>query len=278
MPVVGSDIDSPYALTAEAIARFRADGFVKLKDVFTPETLAHYGARLAELMVERARTLPPLEQRDTYGKAFQEALNLWTADAVAREFCFSKRLARIAAELMGCAGVRLYHDQALYKEPGGGITPWHADQAYWPFASDRACVAWVPFQAVPLEMGPLAFSVASHRADFGRKMLITDESERVIARTLKDLPMDEGPFALGEISFHSGWTFHRAGGNRTGRMRQVFTIKYMDAGMRLADREEAERKSRCWHEFSPGVQPGEPLATHLNPLLYAGTASSKGTA
>jgi hypothetical protein len=90
--------------------------------------------------------------------------------------------------------------------------------------------------------------------------------------------MDEGEFALGEVSFHSGWTFHRAGGNRTGRMRQVFTIKYMDAGMRLADREEAERKSRCWHEFSPGVQPGEPLATRLNPLLYAGTATSKGTA
>ena len=33
--------------------------------------------------------------------------------------------------------VRLYHDQALFKEAGGGITPWHQDQHYWPLDTDR---------------------------------------------------------------------------------------------------------------------------------------------
>jgi hypothetical protein len=28
---------------------------------------------------------------------------------------------------MEVEGVRLYHDQALFKEAEGGITPWHAD-------------------------------------------------------------------------------------------------------------------------------------------------------
>ncbi len=45
-----------------------------------------------------------------------------------RKFVFGTRLARIAAELMGVRGVRIYHDQALCKLPGGGPTPWHADQ------------------------------------------------------------------------------------------------------------------------------------------------------
>jgi len=30
-----------------------------------------------------------------------------------------QRLARVAAELLGVSGVRLYHDQSLYREPGG---------------------------------------------------------------------------------------------------------------------------------------------------------------
>jgi len=31
---------------------------------------------------------------------------------------------------MGVQGVRLYHDQALIKEPGGKPTPWHQDYYY----------------------------------------------------------------------------------------------------------------------------------------------------
>lgn len=43
-------------------------------------------------------------------------------------------------------GVRLYADQALYKEPHGGYTPWHCDAFYWPLASDKAVTAWIPLQ------------------------------------------------------------------------------------------------------------------------------------
>ncbi|MBV8689372.1 MAG: phytanoyl-CoA dioxygenase family protein [Candidatus Eremiobacteraeota bacterium] len=51
--------------------------------------------------------------------------------------------------------MRLYHDQALIKEPGAGYTPWHADQFYWPLDSAKTITAWVPLRAVPLEMGPI---------------------------------------------------------------------------------------------------------------------------
>jgi ectoine hydroxylase-related dioxygenase (phytanoyl-CoA dioxygenase family) len=52
---------------------------------------------------------------------------------------------------------------------GGGLTPWHADQYYWPVSTDNTCTAWVPLQPTPLEMGPLAFSAGSHRYNVGRK-------------------------------------------------------------------------------------------------------------
>lgn len=49
--------------------------------------------------------------------------------------------------------MRLYHDQALNKEPGGGYTPWHCDQYYWPVQSDKIVTAWVPLQ-VPHSPSP----------------------------------------------------------------------------------------------------------------------------
>ncbi|MGH7995263.1 MAG: phytanoyl-CoA dioxygenase family protein, partial [Opitutaceae bacterium] len=126
------DLDDDYSLGAEPRAYFKENGYVKLKQVLRPETLEHYRREIAA-QVKRLNTLNvPMAQRTTYQKAFLQIINLWTKSAVVREFVFSRKLARLAAELMDVGGVRMFHDQALYKEPGGGITPWHADQYYWP--------------------------------------------------------------------------------------------------------------------------------------------------
>src|SRR5205823_549688 len=142
---------------------------------------------------------------------------------------FSKRLAGIAAQLLDAPRVRLYHDQALYKEPGGGITPWHADQFYWPLDSDKTITAWVPLQATPFEMGPLAFAAGSHRMTFGRDLEISDESERTLKEALSAGRFTEvnEPFELGDVSFHAGWTFHHTGANRSDSPRAVMTIIYV---------------------------------------------------
>ena len=117
-----------------------------------------------------------MDQRTTYQKAFLQIMNIWTKDELVQEFVFGQRLARHRGGADGDArDVRLYHDQALYKEPGGGFTPWHADQYYWPFASAHSVTAWVPLQAVPMEMGPVAFAAGSHALDLGRDLEISDD-------------------------------------------------------------------------------------------------------
>lgn len=256
---------SPSRALVEAYER---DGFVKIKSVFNADELAYYREHISSEVIRRNTNSAPIDERDTYHKAFLQVTNLWRTNDVARQFVFEKRLADLAATLLGAQRVRLYHDQALYKEPGGGITPWHADQFYWPLSSDRTITAWVPLQQTPLEMGPLAFAAGSHRMQFGRDLEISDESERSLRKALVSGRFREAnePFELGEVSFHSGWTFHHTRANTSEQARAVMTVIYMADGIRLI---EPTRKQHYldWEAFMPGVQPGEVVDSPLNPVL-----------
>ncbi|GAB4015189.1 phytanoyl-CoA dioxygenase family protein [Spirosoma koreense] len=224
------ELNNHYSVPSEAIAFYRQNGYVKLKHVLSPEVLDHYGTILTDLVFRLNTLTKPMEERSTYERAFLQIMNLWREDEQAKEFVFSKRLANIAADLMGVQGVRLYHDQALYKEPSGGITPWHADQFYWPLASPNTVTVWIPLQDTPMEMGPLAFAEGSQHVEIGRDIEISDESEEVLDAELRkqNLPLNDTPFELGEVSYHAGWTFHRAGPNVSDRPRKVMTMIYMD--------------------------------------------------
>jgi ectoine hydroxylase-related dioxygenase (phytanoyl-CoA dioxygenase family) len=263
------DIDSAFILAPEQIAAFRRDGFIKLKHVLSPEALAHFGAEITRLTIALNTQSKPLEERSTYDRAFLQVMNLWQHSDVVKTFVLGQRLGRIAAELLDVPGVRLYHDQSLYKEPGGGITPAHADQYYWPLASDRTITAWIPLQAAPEDMGPLGFWARSQSVEFGRDLGISDESEEKISADMArhGFVFDSGPFELGEVSFHLGWTFHKAGANRSTRPRSVMTVIYMDADMRMARALSPAQENDAAH-WCPGVLPGGLIDTPINPLIW----------
>jgi ectoine hydroxylase-related dioxygenase (phytanoyl-CoA dioxygenase family) len=266
----GPDLDSSYDLTPNQIERFRHDGFVKLKGVFTDEELSFYSDEITRIVTDlNPRRDIPMGERGTYAKAFIQVGNLWTKSDVVKRFSFGKRLARIATELLGTSGVRMWHDQALYKEPSGGFTPWHVDQQYWPMATEKCVTAWVPLQATPIEMGPLCFARGSHLKDIARNMAISDDSERAIQEAVEreNLVQDYGPFDLGEVSFHYGWTLHRAGPNTTDRPRKVHTVIYMDRKMILAEPANVNQRID-WEAWTPSTKVGEVMDDELNPVLY----------
>lgn len=263
-------LDQPYPLQPEAIQFYQQNRYIKLKDVFDAETLAFYGELISQHVAAASIGAKPLETRDTYGKAFLQIFNLWRADERIRDFVFGKRLAKIAADLMQTTGVRMYHDQALFKESGGGITPWHADQFYWPLATDKTITAWIPLQAVPLDMGPLEFSAGSHTIVEGRELAISDDSEKLLEKKLRvtDFRHVIEPFDLGEVSFHSGWVFHRAGANQTDQTRRVMTVIFMDKDMVLKQPEN-DSQVNDWNTWCPGAVVGEVIDTALNPVVFA---------
>ena len=263
-------LETPYPLTQAQIAFYEQQRFIKLKQVLNAETIAFFNEVISEQVADMSQEQTALEERSTYGKAFLQLFNLWRENELIKELVFSKRLGQLASELMQVNGVRLYHDQALFKEAGGGITPWHADQYYWPLSSDKTVTAWIPLQATPLEMGPLEFSAGSHAIVEGRELEIGDESEEIIQKTLRvtDFHHVIEAFDIGEISFHSGWIFHRAGANVTNQMRKVMTVIYMDKDMVLKAPDNANQEND-WKTWCPGAQIGAVIQTPLNELIYS---------
>jgi ectoine hydroxylase-related dioxygenase (phytanoyl-CoA dioxygenase family) len=262
-------LDAPYEISTEQVVFFRKNGFIKLKKVLSKDVLDFMDEVITEEVNRLNKQHLALKDRDTYGKAFLQIMNIWRNSETVKQIVFSKKLAGIATALLEVSGVRIYHDQALYKEPGGGHTPWHADQYYWPLSSDKTVTAWIPLQATPFELGPLEFSAGSAELTDGRDKEISDESQDVLEQLLKSsgFPHVVEAFDLGEVSFHTGWMYHRAGPNVTDRMRKVMTMIYMDKDIRLKAPINKHQQAD-WEAWCPGAVIGEVVDTPLNPVIY----------
>jgi len=262
-------LDANYSVTPAQVKYFNENGFIKIKNIFDASVIDYMNIVISKEVDRLNNQQIPLEERDTYGKAFLQIMNLWTHTTVVKDIVFSKRIAQIATGLMQTNGVRLYHDQALFKEPKGGHTPWHADQYYWPLATENTVTAWIPLQATPLNYGPLEFSAGSNKLTAGRDKQISDESQAFLESELKNQNFEHviEPFDVGEISFHRGWLYHRAGPNVSGNMRKVMTMIYMDKDTVLKEPENHNQLAD-WEAWCPGATVGATIDTPLNPVLY----------
>lgn len=263
-------LESDYPLTPAQITRFQRDGHVLLRGVASDAEVAAFRPVILAARDRFGGEATPLAQRDTYGKAFLKGLNLWPKDEGVRQFVLARRFARIAADLLGVDGVRTYHDQALLKEAGGGLTPWHQDQHYWPLTTDEMITMWMPLVDVSPEMGTMHFASGSHRNGYLGDLPISDESKVKFEAFIRERGYTRVPgatMAAGEATFHYDWTLHGAPGNSSRRTREVMTIIWFADGTRVGPLDNANRfKDR--NRWLPGMEPGDLAASELNPLVF----------
>lgn len=263
------DLSSGYALTEESINYYKENGHVLLRGVCSADEVAPYREVIVSAVKNHNHEARPIEQRDTYGKAFLQTMNLWTVDGNVKRFTLASRFAKIAASLMGVESVRLYHDQALFKEAGGGHTPWHQDFFYWPLDTSKTVTLWMPLVDATSEMGTLKFASGSHKAGYLGPLEISDASEQYFDDLVKKMgfPLFEsGDMKAGDVSFHAGTTLHNAPANRSTTNREVMTIIYFADGTRIAEPDNPNRESdlKTW---LPGQKPGDLAASMLNPVI-----------
>jgi ectoine hydroxylase-related dioxygenase (phytanoyl-CoA dioxygenase family) len=272
----GGSLDEPYVLDASAVTSYRERGHCLVRGLLAADAVEPYRNEIERLVAEWARKVPALDERDTYHQAFLQVPNLWQRSAVVADFVLAPRFARVAAELMGVDGVRLYHDQALTKEPRGGFTPWHQDQRYWPLATRHTITMWMPLVDVPASVGTMSFASSSHaRGELG-PWVIGDDSEVGFDGIVRELglPVEtHGALRAGDATFHSGWTLHRAPPNGTDLLRSVMTVIYYADGTRVAAVGPTNAfDHQVWLD---GIAEGELAAGPLNPLVWSGSDGSR---
>jgi len=255
--------NSYFELKKEQISFYKENGFVILKNILTGEALT-YARKIIEaaVLIRKERDKRTLAEKSQYEQSFLQCGYLcWDFPAV-KDFVFGKRFANIAKELMGAKGARLWHDQALFKEPHGRVTDAHQDVSYWPIKEGgQTTTMWMALTDVPKEKGCLYFYPGSHK--FTQKEYVDIFKNPHQPELTKEMEKVYTPVNAGDVTFHSGFTFHGAGENTSDSMREGMTVIYLADGNTF----DASDQRNAAHKSCSGLKNGDNINTQFTPLL-----------
>jgi phytanoyl-CoA hydroxylase len=268
-----------YQLTNEQIHYYRENGFVVIEDFLSPEELEEWRMDVMEAVRERAGKKMPdkdlqtgeddgiNEDADYFGKVFDQLINLWQTHERVKRRMLDPRIGQMAAQLAGVDGIRIWHDQALFKRPWANPTAWHLDTPFWSFSDRNALSIWIALDDATLENGCLFFMPGSFKS--------TNFENSPIGRNMDGIfglyPQFAGmasiaaPMRAGSCSFHNGLTIHGANANMTNRPRRAMTCAYMPDGNVYNGKPNVLPDA-----YVKTLTPGDPLNNDSqNPLVYS---------
>ena len=257
-------------VSPEQIQEYREKGFLQVEQFLNVDELSTWRAHVDSAVAERRdRKLPDREGRNKgtyYDNVFKQRLQLWMDHERMRELMFDARIGKIACDLEGIEGIRIWHDQALIKEPWANPTAWHLDVPYWSFSSKNAISIWVALDDATYHNGCLYFIVGSHKITTYDNVDI-DENMVSLFNLYPDLagkPAEPVPMRAGDCSFHNGLMAHGAGANMTPGFRRAMTCAYMPDGATF-------NGTPNWlpDDYRESLCVGDVLDNdELNPLIY----------
>ncbi len=203
---------------------------------------------------------------------FTQALKLREVHEGMREIMDDPRLGKLAADLAGVQGIRIWHDQALIKPPFGNATAWHLDNPFWSFSSKDAISLWVALDDATLENGCLYYLPGTHKqATFEPTNIGSNQRDlfKIYPQWLS-IASVATPCPAGSAVLHNGLVAHGAGANMTNRPRRAMTCAYMPDGSTFNG-----VRNVLPEEYHFSLKVGEILDNHAAvPLIYKAEAGS----
>lgn len=255
--------NSQYSVTDEHIKYFAANGFVKIENVVEKEFIDKIRKVIqSAVLIRKGRDERELKDKSQYEQSFLQCGYLcWDFSAI-KDFVFAKRFAGIARDLLKADHIRLWHDQALFKEPGGRITDAHQDCSYWPINEPQFTITmWLALTDVPVEKGSMYFYPATNKTELKEYVDIFKNPHQ--PEVLKKIDRVFVPLKAGDATFHSGLTFHGAGENKTNEMREAMTIIYLKDGTTFNSSDERNKT----HTSCIGLNHNDIINTKYTPIL-----------
>ncbi len=267
-------------LTQQQIDLYQANGFLLIENFLDEAELSFWREAVTEAVEQRhGKKMPGSdiivgeddginEDSQYYAKVFDQFLNLWQTNDKVKKLMLDENIGKLAAELAGWEGTRIWHDQVLIKRPWANPTSWHLDTPFWSFTDRRALSIWVALDDATLENGCLYFipgtyhSTTFENTGIGKNMDVIFDSYPQF-RNSKSVPV---PMKAGSCSFHNGLTIHGAGANMTNGFRRAMACAYMPDGAKFNG-----LKNILSDEQVSKLKIGDLLNDELqNPLIFSG--------
>ena len=225
-----------YKITQEQKDFYRRNGFVAIEGFLDDQELETWRQVTDDAVRQRLIDRNGLTNQDDpdryYSQVFIQCVRLADTHEGMAKLILDERLGEAAAELAGIDGIRIWHDQALIKQPYGNPTAWHLDDPYWSFFSRDAISIWVALDRATLANGCLWYLPGTHHSarydnvgigeNIGDLFRVYPEWRNITAVAV--------PVPAGSAVFHNGLTAHGAGANMTPYPRRAMTCGYMPDG------------------------------------------------
>ncbi|MER3473524.1 MAG: phytanoyl-CoA dioxygenase family protein [Armatimonadota bacterium] len=266
-------------LPTEADVQFyRENGYWIAPKILSDEELELLREHHAKVIAGEYGTLrPPWSRNIEPGAPLDRIVkidNSYWADAVIARAVLNPLIGEMAARLTGAKGIRLWHDQLLYKPPDTGArgnVGWHQDYGYWQCADPpELLTAWLALDDVTEENGCMQVVPGSHRwgllpeGNFFEQDLETLQRriEAVSGRPWRTVKCE---MPAGALSFHHCLTIHGSGLNLSQRPRRSWAIHLMPDGTRYRAGSPSDRHMNV---YLLGGKDGEAFAGPYFPVLY----------
>ncbi len=261
-------------ITAAQTEFYQENGFVVIDDFLTADELDHWRQQVDEAVaLRKGRALPDRNEvtegadRTFVNKVFDQLINLWQDHEGVKKLMLDEQLGKMAAQLAQVDGIRIWHDQALFKQPWGNPSTLHTDNPYWSFHHPQAITIWIALDDATLQNGCLYFLPGSHKkttyeeAGFSANM----DEFFITFPELKNTPAVPANMKAGSCSFHNGLVVHGANANMTPFARRAMTCAYMPDGAIFNGKKNI--LSEAQHN---ALQVGQTLQDdQQNPLLWS---------
>jgi non-haem Fe2+, alpha-ketoglutarate-dependent halogenase len=221
-----STVENPKVLTAEQIAAFNRDGYLKGIRIFSRQEMTgirrYFDQLLARTLAAGGDSYSISTAHLRYGRVY--------------DLLTHPRIVACVKDLLG-ENVIAWGSHFFCKMPGDGKrVAWHQDSSYWPLTPSKAVTAWLAIDNAAVENACMRYIPASHHLGHLTYTLSENDEANVLNQTVAGVeklgePVDV-ELKAGEISIHSDLLLHGSEANESSRRRCGLTLRYCPADVR----------------------------------------------
>jgi len=227
-------------LPADARSSFDRDGFVVVDRIIEADTIPCLHDAFSDLFSGKFETGVRPDEVNWQATGGDPTLsrqicNGWKANREIARVVLNEAIGKAVASLAGWPGVRIMHDNVIWKPPAAKSLGFHQDSAYlaW-FKPSDLLTCWIALDDTRADGGTIEFVRGSHRWQLGEPEgeFHAPEDYRKHMRKAAALAGVEAEIEYVEVnagggSFHHGWTWHGSGANHSSNPRRSLVLHAM---------------------------------------------------